>query len=117
MARTSSSRVLDASVNAPHRSSNRRGPDNSPRAFGPAGDRQVPVNGSEVVVVDARWLQHPEPMEKVLAALSALTPGQRLLFKIHREPYPLYRMLEKNNYGWKVAKQDDGTFEITIWEQ
>lgn len=74
------------------------------------------MNGNEQVVVDARGLDHPEPMEKILAALANLNPGQRVLFKIHREPYPLYRILEQNKYEWKLAKQDDGSFEILIWE-
>jgi len=74
------------------------------------------VNSMQDLVVDARWLDHPEPLEKILAALANLSPGQRIVFKIHREPYPLYRMLEQNNYNWKLSKQDDGTFEILIWE-
>lgn len=74
------------------------------------------MNDNEPVVVDARGLNHPEPMEKILAALANLAPGQRVLFKIHREPYPLYRILEQNHYEWKLSKQDDGSFEILIWE-
>jgi len=70
----------------------------------------------EDLIVDARGLEHPEPLEKILAALETLAPGQRILFKIHREPYPLYRILEQNNYSWRLSKQDDGTFDILIWE-
>lgn len=68
------------------------------------------------IVVDARGLPHPEPMEKILAALEGLSPGQKILFRIHREPYPLYRILEQNNYEWKLSKTDDGCFDILIWE-
>lgn len=75
------------------------------------------MTSNEHVVVDARGLPHPEPMEKILAALETLGPGQRVLFKIHREPYPLYRLLEQNHYRWKLTKQDDGSFEILIWEE
>jgi len=74
------------------------------------------MNAIQQVVVDARGLDHPEPMEKILAALENLAPGQQVLFKIHREPYPLYRILEQNHYEWKLTKQDDGSFEILIWE-
>jgi len=74
------------------------------------------MNAMQDLVVDARWLDHPEPLEKILAALEALAPGQRVLFKIHREPYPLYRILEQNDYCWKLSKLEDGTFEILIWE-
>lgn len=74
------------------------------------------MNANQQVVVDARGLSHPEPMEKILAALENLASGQQVLFKIHREPYPLYRILEQNHYEWKLTKQDDGSFEILIWE-
>lgn len=74
------------------------------------------MNPNEPLVVDARGLAHPEPMERILAALETLGPGQRVLFKIHREPYPLYRILEQNRYQWKLTKQDDGSFDILIWE-
>ena len=75
------------------------------------------MNTTQQVVVDARGLSHPEPMEKILAALANLEHGQQILFKIHREPYPLYRILEQNHYEWKLSKQADGSFEILIWEE
>lgn len=74
------------------------------------------MNAMQPVVVDARGLDHPEPMERILAALANLEPGQQVLFKIHREPYPLYRILEQNHYEWKLSKKDDGSFEILIRE-
>lgn len=67
------------------------------------------------LVVDACWLQPPEPMEKVVAALERLQPGQRVRFLIHREPMPLYRMLQQNDYRWRTAQREDGVYEIMIW--
>lgn len=67
------------------------------------------------LVVDACWLQPPEPMEKVVAALECLKPGQRMRFLIHREPMPLYRMLQQNDYRWRTTQRDDGIYEIEIW--
>lgn len=69
----------------------------------------------EDVVVDACWLQPPEPMEKVVAALESLHRGQRVRFLIHREPMPLYRMLQQNDYRWRTSQREDGTYEILIW--
>jgi len=69
----------------------------------------------EDVVVDACWLQPPEPMEKVVAALENLQRGQRVRFLIHREPMPLYRMLQQNDYRWRTSQREDGTYEILIW--
>lgn len=67
------------------------------------------------IVVDACWLQPPEPMEKAVAALEHLQRGQRVRFLIHREPMPLYRMLQQNEYRWRTTQREDGTYEILIW--
>ena len=66
--------------------------------------------------VDVRWLQPPEPFERIVAALTTLGRGERLRVLIHREPVPLLDMLRENRYGYEVEPQDDGTFAITIWE-
>lgn len=66
------------------------------------------------VLVDARWLPPPEPMEMVLLALDALRPGQRIRFLLHREPYPLYGILENMGYTHRTHMIADGCFEIFI---
>ena len=68
------------------------------------------------LIVDARGLDPPEPMERVLDALTVLKKGQRLRFRIHREPFPLYRILQQNGYGWEATCDPDGNFEVLIWE-
>ena len=66
--------------------------------------------------VDVRWLQPPEPFERIVAALERRERGEHLRVLIHREPVPLLDMLRENRYGYDVEPQDDGTFAITIWE-
>ena len=66
------------------------------------------------IVVDGRGLEHPEPLERVLAALDQLQPGQRLRFLIHRQPYPLYDILSRHRYAYTVEARADGHFEILI---
>jgi uncharacterized protein (DUF2249 family) len=66
------------------------------------------------VLVDARWLEPPEPMEQVLVALNRLRPGQRIRFLLHREPHPLYGMLEKMGYTHRAQAIADDCFEILI---
>lgn len=68
----------------------------------------------EDLVVDGRGLEPPEPMEKVLAALDDLQPGQRLRFLIHRQPYPLYDILRRYHYRYQTTAVADGEFEILI---
>ena len=65
-------------------------------------------------IVDARGLQHPDPFERVVDALSELALGDQLKLIIHVEPRPLYRFLERNRYAYKAESFDDGRFEITI---
>ena len=67
------------------------------------------------IVVDGRGLEPPEPLERVLAALDELQPGQRLRFLIHRQPYPLYDILRRYHYCCETTTRADGDFEILIW--
>ncbi len=66
------------------------------------------------IVVDGRGLEPPEPMERVLAALDGLQPGQRVRFLIHRQPYPLYDILRRHHYPYETIAGADGGFEILI---
>jgi hypothetical protein len=66
------------------------------------------------IFLDLRGLFPPEPMERVLDALSAMALDQQVRMLIDREPLPLYRILERNGYPYRVALPEAGVFEITI---
>lgn len=66
------------------------------------------------ILVDARWLEPPEPMERVLAALDGLRGGDHVRFLIHREPLPLYPILKQLGYGHRTRLLADGSYEILI---
>jgi uncharacterized protein (DUF2249 family) len=66
------------------------------------------------VLIDARWLEPPEPMEKVMQALALLRPGQSIRLLLHREPFPLYPLLAELGYGHDTSAQPDGSFVILI---
>jgi uncharacterized protein (DUF2249 family) len=66
------------------------------------------------LVVDARWLEPPEPLERVLTALGSLRPGQGIHFLIHREPIPLYGELKLRGFGHHARMIEDGCYEISI---
>ncbi len=66
------------------------------------------------VLVDARWLEPPEPMEKVLAAVDGLRSGQHIRLLLHREPYPLYGILRNMGFTHRTHMIEDGCFEILI---
>lgn len=69
------------------------------------------------ILVDGRWLEPPEPMERVLGALDRLKTGERVRFLIHREPLPLYPMLKRLGCRHEARMLDDGSFEILIWAE
>jgi hypothetical protein len=70
----------------------------------------------EDIVVDARWLEPPEPLERVLAALERRTRHQRVRLLIHREPYPLYDILRQMGLAHHTRPQPDGCYEVLIHE-
>lgn len=65
-------------------------------------------------VLDARYLEPPEPFVKTMDMLATLPPGQSMLLLLFREPHPLYRVLQQDGYRYRSQLQDDGTFEILI---
>jgi len=66
-------------------------------------------------VVDARYLEPPEPFVRTMDMLDTLAPGERMLLLLFREPHPLYRVLQQNGYSHETELVADGTFEILIW--
>lgn len=66
------------------------------------------------IVIDGRWLEPPEPMERVLPALDLMRPGQRLRFLIHREPFPLYVILEQRMLRYTARSLPDGCYEVIV---
>ncbi len=68
-------------------------------------------------IVDGRELEPPEPFVQTIEALDSITPGQKVMLLIGREPLPLYRALELNGYSWQTERAADGTFEILMWHK
>lgn len=88
------------------------------RAFAPQVARAIGAQGEDAEgafrVVDVRWLEPPEPMERIIEALTAAGAGERIQMLIHREPFPLYDLLQQNGYAWRTTARADGCFELLI---
>lgn len=69
---------------------------------------------SETLMLDVRWLEPPEPFERITAALDTLPAGDTLRVLIHREPMPLFRWLEREGWHYRRRYAEEGYFEITI---
>lgn len=66
------------------------------------------------ILLDVCGLEPPEPMERVLDALTRLETGQQVRMRIDREPRPLYRILEQNGYTYTVTPLEGYLYEIII---
>jgi uncharacterized protein (DUF2249 family) len=69
---------------------------------------------SSLIDIDARGLEPPEPMEKVMQTLELLRPGQQIRLLLHREPFPLYPLLQARGYRHDTLPQADGSYFILI---
>jgi uncharacterized protein (DUF2249 family) len=65
-------------------------------------------------LIDGRDMQPPEPLERALAELATLAPGEELVMLLRCEPLPLYSILEKNGFGYRSQLRPDGTNEVRI---
>ena len=65
-------------------------------------------------VVDARFMEPPEPFVRTMEMLDTLKPDERMLLLLFREPHPLYKVLRQNGYTYESELRTDGTFEILI---
>ena len=65
-------------------------------------------------VVDARFMEPPEPFVRTMEMLDTLKPGEQMLLLLFREPHPLYKVLRQNGYTYESELRPDGTFEILI---
>ncbi len=67
-------------------------------------------NPAQVVVVDARGLEPPQPLVKILETLVALPAGAELRARTDRRPMHLYAQLEERGFTAATEEQPDGSF-------
>lgn len=65
---------------------------------------------AEVIEVDARHLEPPQPMIRILEALAHLPPGASLRARTDRRPIHLYSQLEDRGFIGESKEQSDGSF-------
>lgn len=68
-------------------------------------------------IIDGREMEPPEPFVQTMEALDAIAPGQKVLLRLMREPFPLYHALELNGIAWQSERTADGEFEILMWHR
>ena len=68
---------------------------------------------AESAVLDVRGLEPPEPFLRIMQALTG-APEAPLRVLIHREPFPLYEVLDEQGFAHRARPLEDGGFEILI---
>lgn len=83
----------------------------TPVALATASDCcHAPAISSEIVDLDARGLEPPQPLVTILEAISSLPPGATLRARTDRRPMHLYAQLESRGFVGESAEQADGSF-------
>ncbi|HET6402112.1 MAG TPA: DUF2249 domain-containing protein [Candidatus Kapabacteria bacterium] len=72
------------------------------------------AHDATVIELDVAGLEPPEPMQRILIALSTLGEGSSLLIHHHREPLLLYDQLTQRGFHWKTEKIAEGQYKILI---
>lgn len=75
---------------------------------------EEPAKGGEATAVDARGLEPPEPMTRILAALEKLGAGGVLRATTDRRPVHLLGILDQRGFTHTGAAQADGSWVTEI---
>ena len=70
------------------------------------------MSSNTPITVDARHLEPPEPMDRALAAAGLLRNGQHVRMLLHREPFPLYSILDAMGLTYRTQLTPEGDFVI-----
>ena len=80
-----------------------------------SASRPAPPAG-DAIVVDARGLEPPQPMAKILENLPRIAAGGQILAMTDRRPMLLYPKLEERGFAFSTEETTNGWFETRIWK-
>ncbi len=69
---------------------------------------------AKLLEIDARGLEPPEPLVRILEAVTTLPEGMTLTAHTDRRPMFLYPQLEERGFTSETEEQSDGSFIIHI---
>lgn len=79
----------------------------------PTQAQQFTSAGCDIEQIDARGLEPPEPLVRILAALESLAPGRKLRAITDREPCHLFGEAEQRGFRHDSSAQPDGSW-VTV---
>jgi uncharacterized protein (DUF2249 family) len=68
-------------------------------------------------LLDVSELEPCEPLERTLAALTTIGPGDRLRVRHRREPRLLFPLLEQQGFRWEMQCLGPHRIEVLIWRE
>lgn len=81
----------------------------------PAAVEKCPCGcGRKVIEVDARGLEPPQPLVKILEALPQISDDTELKAHTDRRPIHLYAQLDERGYVGRTEAETDGSFATYI---
>jgi uncharacterized protein (DUF2249 family) len=86
------------------------------RASSSSTSPAAPGGAETPLVVDARGLEPPQPMARILEALTKLEAGGQILAMTDRRPMLLYPKLEDRGFKFATEETANGWFETRIWK-
>jgi uncharacterized protein (DUF2249 family) len=81
-----------------------------PVSEAPRNSKRRACTGTPIIEVDARGLEPPQPLVKILEALATVPEGARLRARTDRRPMHLYAQLEERGFVGESEEQKDGSF-------
>ncbi|HXP60133.1 MAG TPA: DUF2249 domain-containing protein [Dongiaceae bacterium] len=84
--------------------------DAAPAAASLGSRRNSGFTPMKMVEVDARGLEPPQPLIKILETLAGLSEGGQLNARTDRRPMHLYAQLEERGFTAETLEQPDGSF-------
>lgn len=77
-------------------------------------NEQSESNERQIIELDNRGLEPPQPMIRTLSALERIRPGDEV--HIHNDRLPVFLIEELNNLGYPftVDEQQDGSVKVQI---
>lgn len=88
--------------------------DDTAAAHAPAPSAAVPTDDGDVIVLDVRGLEPPEPMERTLEALSAMPRGKTLVQINVRIPQYLLPRLTERGFVYEIREQGPDLVRLFI---
>jgi uncharacterized protein (DUF2249 family) len=69
------------------------------------------------VLIDARAMLPPEPLERAVAALDLLKCDDELTLILNQQPHPLLRILANSGFKWAEAEEESGGWRYRIYKE